>query len=158
MNEFIREGSEMKTGRILVLLALVMGLLAGPWQAPAEAVMLGRVGQIKYLDYTDGNWYQILPDGTTSTFTLAPGAIFCHDRYSGPVLCHRPRHRYRPLSLLPRGCPTQAIMYIANLTDFKYPGSDTVWGGRFLNRTWNQASSSPFSPILKVRQLPQPPA
>ena len=34
----------MKTGRILVLLALVMGLLAGPGQAPVEAVMQGRVG------------------------------------------------------------------------------------------------------------------
>lgn len=46
MNEFIMEGSAMKTGRILVLLALVIGLMAGPWQAPAEAEMLGRVGQI----------------------------------------------------------------------------------------------------------------
>ena len=31
----------MKTGRFLVLLALVIGLMAGPWQAPAEAEMLG---------------------------------------------------------------------------------------------------------------------
>ena len=51
MNEFIREGSEMKTGRFLVLLALVIGLLAGPWQAPADAEMLGRVGQMKSLGY-----------------------------------------------------------------------------------------------------------
>ena len=75
----------MKTGRLLVLLALVMGLLAGPWQAPAEAEMLGRVGQIKSLDYTGaGNWYQIKPDGATSTFTLRSGAIFCHDRVFVP--------------------------------------------------------------------------
>ena len=77
MNEIIMEGSEMKTGRFLVLLALVIGLMAGPWQAPAEAEMLGRVGQIKSLcNSTNGNWYQTKPDGTSSPFTLAPGQSF----------------------------------------------------------------------------------
>ena len=78
MNEILLEGSEMKTGRILVLLALVMGLMAGPWQAPAGAEMLGRVGQFKNLFYdnSDGKWYQTNPDGTLSIFTLAAGQAY----------------------------------------------------------------------------------
>ena len=83
MNEFIREGSEMKTGRILVLLALVIGLLAGPWQAPAEAEMLGRVGQIKNLDYTGGSWYSDQAGRHHLDLYFGPGAIFCHDRVFG---------------------------------------------------------------------------
>ena len=75
MNKLIMEGSVMKIGRFLVLLALVSGLLAGPWQAPAEAEMLGRVGQIKTLYYSGGNWYQNKPDGTSSLFTLAAGNL-----------------------------------------------------------------------------------
>ena len=87
MDEILLEGSEMKTGRILVLLALVMGLMAGPWQAPAEAEMLGRVGQIKSLYYSGGNWYQTKPDGSTSSLCFGLGASFCHDRNLFTVLC-----------------------------------------------------------------------
>ena len=68
----------MKIGRLLVLLALVMGLLAGPWQAPAEAILLGRVGQIKSLSYNPATqkWSELKPDGTSSLFTLGPGQSF----------------------------------------------------------------------------------
>jgi hypothetical protein len=61
----------MKIARFLVLLVLVVGLLAGTWQAPADAEMLGRVGQIKQLHWTGSGWSQTLPDGTSSAFTLA---------------------------------------------------------------------------------------
>ena len=83
----------MKTGRFLVLLALVMGLLAGPWQAPAEAEMLGRPSQIINLSYSydpEPHWAQTKPDGSISVFTLAAGQSFIMTEYSGSVLCHRP--------------------------------------------------------------------
>jgi hypothetical protein len=75
----------MKTGRLLVLLALVIGLLACPWQTPAEPIMLGRVGQFKSLGYSSANphWYETKPDGTTSLFTLAPGQLFVMTEFRG---------------------------------------------------------------------------
>jgi hypothetical protein len=155
MNEFIREGSEMKTGRLLVLLALVMGLMAGPWQAPAEAIMLGRVGQIKYLEYTGGSWTQVLPDGSTSTFTLRPGQSFVMTDIRAQFYVIDPAIDTGPYRLF-FVLPNSTIMYIANLTDFKYPGFDTVWGGTISESNLEPGVVFGVLPDVIVKQVPKP--
>lgn len=118
----------MKMGRFLVLLALVIGLLASLWQAPAEAEMLGRVGQIKGLYYSNGNWYQNNPDGTSSLFSLAPGQSFIMTEIRVRFQAADPGIDTGPYRFILLG-PNSSNQYAANLPDFKYPGSDTVWGG-----------------------------
>ncbi len=122
------ESSEMKTGRCLLLLVLVTGVLAGSWQAPAEAVMLGRVGQIRTLYYSPPNWYQNNPDGTTSPFTLAPGQSFLMTELHARFYVTDPATQTGPYRIYFVG-PNSANLYLFNLTDIYYPGSETVWGG-----------------------------
>jgi hypothetical protein len=151
------EGSKMKTGRLLVLLALVIGVMAGPWQAPAEAEMLGRPGQIKTLHYTAPNWYQTKPDGTSSVFTLNPGQSFIMTEIRARFYVSDPATETGPYRFNLVGS-NSANLYTANLTDFKYPGSDTVWGGVVteLNLEPGYVFISPPTP--EVRQMPPPPA
>jgi hypothetical protein len=154
MNEFIWEGSGMKIGRFLVLLALVLGLLAGPWQAPAEAVMLGRVGQIKYLYYTGGSWSQTLPDGATSTFTLAPGQSFVMTDIRARFYVNDPATDTGPYRLF--FVVNSTNMYIANLTDVTYPGFDTVWGGMISESNLEPGVVFSVLPDVIVKQIPKP--
>jgi hypothetical protein len=157
ITEFILEGSEMKTGRILVLLVLVLGLLAGPWQAPAEAEMLGRVGQIKTLYYSGGNWYQNKPDGTSSLFTLAAGQSFVMTEIRARFYVTNPANDTGPYRFILLG-PNSSNLYAANLIDFKYPGSDTVWGGTLVELNLQPGYVFITPPTPQVRQLPPPPA
>ena len=151
----------MKTGRFLVLLALVMGLLAGPWQAPAEAEMLGRIGQIKYVYYTNGNWYQTKPDGTSSPFTLAPGQSFVmtevRARFLLPTAATTANPGpYRFYLVGPQ--PNYANMYIANLSNVISPADGTVWGGAVTETNLEPGIVFSVLPTPQVRQLPHPPA
>lgn len=149
----------MKIGRFLVLLALVIGLLASSWQAPAQAVMLGRVGQMKSLGYASGNpnWYETKPDGTTSLFTLAPGQFFVMTEFRGRFYAADPATDTGPYRLYLLG-PNSSAQYVANLPDFTYPGSLTVSGGVLseLNLQPGYVFSAPPTP--QVRQIPPPPA
>jgi hypothetical protein len=158
MNKLIMEGSVMKIGRFLVLLALVSGLLAGPWQAPAEAEMLGRVGQIKNLTYSDQNWYQINPDGSSSIFTLAPGQSFIMTSVSLRFYVTDPATQTGPYRFFLLG-PNASRMYINMLNDAIYPGSETVWGGTLNVGDTNVQPGVAFSvlPTPQVKQLPPPP-
>lgn len=155
MNESIMEDSKMKTGRILVLLALVMGLLAGPWQAPAEAIMLGRVGQIINLSYDAPNWKQTKPDGTTSIFTLAPGQSFIMTeirvRFYANIINSGP-YRFYLVG------PNSANMYFTNLSDAMYPGSQNVYGGVVTETNLVPGVVFTALPTPKVQVMPQPPA
>jgi hypothetical protein len=130
MNQFIREGSGIKTGRILVLLVLAIGLLAGPWQAPAGAEMLGRVQQMRSLNYSSSspNWYETKPDGTVVLFNLAPGQSFVMTAFRGRFYADNPATDTGPYRLYLLG-PNLSSIYVANMTDFMYPGSATVSGG-----------------------------
>ncbi|MDO9531029.1 MAG: hypothetical protein Q7O12_02715 [Deltaproteobacteria bacterium] len=145
----------MKTGRFLVLLALVMGLLAGPWQAPAEAIMLGRVGQIINLSYDAPNWKQTKPDGTTSIFTLAPGQSFIMTeirvRFYATIINSGP-YRFYLLG------PQSSRLYITNLNDVMYPGTQTVWGGASTDTNLVPGVVFTSPPTPEVRQMPSPPA
>jgi hypothetical protein len=158
MNEFIREGCEMKTGRILVLLALVMGLLAGPWQAPAEAEMLGRVQQMRSLGYssTSPNWYETKPDGTVTLFTLAPGQSFVMTEFRGRFYAANPATEPGPYRLFLLA-PNSSGIYVANMTDFIYPGSATVSGGTLVELNLQPGYVFIAPPTPQVRQIPPPP-
>jgi hypothetical protein len=161
INKFIREGSEMKTGRILVLLVLVMGLLAGPWQAPAEAIMLGRPGQIINLYYSydpQPHWAQIKPDGSISDFTLATGQTFIMTSISLRFYVTDPATQTGPYRFFLLG-PNSSRMYISMLNDAKYPGSETIWGGALNAADTDTQPGVAFSvlPTPQVKQLPQPP-
>ena len=149
----------MKTGRLLVLLALVIGLLACPWQTPAEAIVLGRVGQIKSLGYNSPTqkWSEIKPDGTSSLFTLALGQFFVMTEIRARFYVTTPATDTGPYRLYLVG-PNSSTPYIANMTDFKNPGSDIITGG--LNVELNLDPGYVFSvlPTAKVQQLPPPPS
>lgn len=159
----------MKTGRFLVLLVLVLGLLAGPWQAPAEAEMLGRPGQFKNLYYnnTEGKWYETKPDGTSAVFSMGEGQTFIMTMIAArfyvsgdPALQPGP-YRFYLLGT------NSSRLYINNLTDIKYPGSETVWGGGITDTLTPGAvfavlvpESNPpryVLPTPQVKQLPEPP-
>jgi hypothetical protein len=159
VNQFILEGSEMKTGRFLVLLALVIGLLAGPWQAPVEAEMLGRVGQLVSLYYNNGSWYQIKPDGSNTTFALAPGQSYIMTSIGVRFYVTDPATQTGPYRFYLLG-PQSSRMFIANFSDLKYPGSDTVWGGGINPTDTNTQPGVAFSvlPTPQVTQIPSPPA
>lgn len=148
----------MKTGRILLLLALAIGLLAGPWQVPADAEILGRVGQIKTLGYnsTNGNWYQTKPDGTSALFTLAPGQSFVMTEIRARFYVTTPATDTGPYRIYLVG-PNSSNQYTANLTDFKYPGSDTVSGGVITESNLNPGYVFSAPPTPQVRQMPPPP-
>jgi hypothetical protein len=146
----------MKACRFLVFLALIIGLMAGPWQAPAEAAgMLGRVGQIQNLYYSSGNWYQTLPDGTTQAFILATGQTFimtgAYVRFYATTTDTGP---YRFLLKAPNG--TQ--LWFENLNNITYPTTGaTVYGGA-ASEILEPGIPISVSPTVEVRQLPQPPA
>ena len=151
----------MKTGRLLVLLVLVMGLLAGPWQAPAEAEMLGRPGQIKNLYYSydaQPHWDQTKPDGSSSVFTLAPGQSFIMTSIGVRFYVTDPATQTGPYRFYLLG-PNPSRMFIANLSDIKYPGSETVWGGGLNATETNTQPGVAFSvlPTPQVQQMPPPP-
>jgi len=146
----------MKTGKFLVLSALVLGLLAGPWRAPAEAEMLGRVGQIKTLGYNAGNWYQIKPDGTSSLFNMAPGQAFVMTEIRGRFYVTNPDPYKGPFRFNLVGA-NSTNLYTANLTDFKYPNSDTVSGGILTEMNLNPGYVFIGPPTPEVRQIPPPP-
>jgi hypothetical protein len=158
LNKFLLEGSEMKTGRLLVLLALVIGLLACPWQTPAEAIMLGRVGQFKSLGYSSANpnWYETKPDGTTSLFTLAPGQLFVMTEFRGRFYAADPAIDTGPYRIYLLG-PNSSAQYVANLPDFKYPGSDTVSGGVLVELNLQPGYVFTAPPTPQVRRIPPPP-
>ena len=159
MIEIIMEGFEMKIGRFLVLLALVMGLLAGPWQAPAEAIMLGRVGQIKTLGYDSASqkWYENKPNGTSSLFTLAPGQSFVMTEFRGRFYANDPAIDTGPYRFYLLG-PNSSSQYIANMTDIIYPGSATVSGGILVELNLQPGYVFSVLPTAKVQQMPPPPA
>jgi hypothetical protein len=158
MNEFIREGSEMKTRRILVLLGLVTGLLAGPWQTSAPAEMLGRPSQMINVGYAGGtgqNWYQTKADGTTSLFTLAPGQSFIMTEFRGRFYAADPATDTGPYRLYLLG-PNSSAQYVVNLPDFKYPDSDTVSGGVLVETNLQPGYVFIAPPTPQVRQIPPP--
>jgi hypothetical protein len=156
------EGSEMKTGRILVLLALVFGLLGGLWQGPAEAEMLGRVGQIKYVYFNNGNWYQTLPDGTINQpFTLSKGQSFVLTEVRARFLLPAAAGTANPgpyRFYLMGPAPNYARMYIANLTNVINPTDGKVWGGAVSEFNLEPGIVFSVLPFPQVRQLPNPPA
>jgi hypothetical protein len=147
----------MKTGRFLILLVLVMGLMAGPWQAPAEAEMLGRVGQFKTIYYSGGNWYLNNPDGTTSPFNWGPGQSFIMTEIRARFYVTTPATDTGPYRFILLG-PNSSNLYAANLTDFKYPGSETVWGGTLVELNLQPGYVFIAPPTPQVRQIPPPPA
>jgi hypothetical protein len=149
----------MKTGRFLVLLALVIGVLAGLWQDPAEAEMLGRVGQIISLGYgggSGGNWSRTNADGTTSVFTLAPGQSFVMTEFRGRFYAADPATDTGPYRLYLLG-PNSSAQYVANLTDFTYPGSVTVSGGVLSELNLQPGYVFIAPPTPQVRRMPPPP-
>ena len=151
----------MKMGRLLVLLALVMGLMAGPWQAPAEAEMLGRVGQIKSLYYSGGNWYQTNPDGTTSAFTLAAGQSFIMTDLRARFLLPTAATTANPgpyRFYLVGPAPNLTNMYITNLSNVISPADEKVWGGSVTDANLEPGAVFSVLPTPQVRQLPDPPA
>jgi hypothetical protein len=159
--QILMEGFEMKTGRFLVLLALVFGLLAGPWQAPAAAEMLGRPGQFINLLYSydpQPHWAQVKPDGSISDFTLAPGQTFIMTSVSLRFYVTDPATQTGPYRFFLLG-PNASRMYINMLNDAKYPGSETVWGGTLNVADTDVQPGVAFSvlPTPQVKQLPQPP-
>jgi hypothetical protein len=156
MNQFIMEDSEMKTGRILVLLALVIGLLAGPWQAPAEAIMLGRVGQINNLFYKNGSWYEYKPNGSTPLFTLSAGESFVMTEIRVRFYVSNTNTETGPYRFYLMG-PQSSRLYFNNMSDIMYPGSQTVYGGAFNDINLEPGIVFTSPPIPQVQQLPQPP-
>jgi hypothetical protein len=152
-------GSAMKTRRILVLLVLVVGLLAGLGQAPAEAELLGRPSQMISLGYggeSGGNWYQTKPDGTSSLFTLAPGQSFIMTEFRGRFYATDPASDTGPYRLYLLG-PNSSIIYVANLPDFTYPHSNIVSGGVLVELNLQPGYVFIAPPTPQVRQLPPPP-
>jgi hypothetical protein len=153
-------GLRMKIGRILVLLALVMGLLAGAWQAPAEAEMMGRVGQIIGVGYaggSEGNWFQTKPDGSTALFTLAPGQSFVMTEFRGRFYAANPATDTGPYRFYLLG-PNSSAQYVTNLPDFTYPDSNTVSGGVLVELNLQPGYVFIAPPTPQVRQIPPPPA
>jgi len=147
----------MKTGKILVVVALVMGLMTGFWQAPAAAEMLGRIGQIKSLGYSsaNGKWYETKPDGTSALFTLAPGQSFIMTEFRGRFYAADPAIDTGPYRLYLLG-PSSSPQYVANLPDFKYPGSDIVSGGALVELNLQPGYVFIAPPTPQVRQIPPP--
>jgi hypothetical protein len=141
----------MKIGRILVPLALVIGLMVGPWQAPAEAIMLGRVQQIKNLIYTAPNWYEVLPDGTHKLFTLAQGQYFIMTGVYVRFYAAAPNTGPYRFYLLG---PGSSFMYVLNLSNVN--AGTTVWGGAGSD-TLDPGIAFSILPTLQVRQMPEPP-
>jgi hypothetical protein len=149
----------MKICRSLVFLALVIGLLAGPGQVPAQADMLGRVGQLVSLYYNNGSWYQIKPDGTNTTFTLSLGQSYIMTSIGVRFYVSDTATQTGPFRFYLLG-PQSTRMFIANLSDLKYPGTDTIWGGGTNPTETNTQPGVAFSvlPTPQVRQIPSPPA
>lgn len=145
----------MKSCRFLVFLALIIGLMAGPWQAPAEAAgLLGRVGQIKNLAYVSGTWYDLLPNGTYPIFSLASGQSFIMTQVSArfyATTADTGPYRFQLMA-------NSARVYVANLTDVTYPTTGaTVYGGAVLE-TIDPGIVFSVLPSVVVRHLLQPPA
>jgi hypothetical protein len=148
----------MRTGSMLVLLPLVVGLLAGPWKAPAEAEMLGRVGQNKSFGYSSasGNWSETKPDGTSAPFTLAPGQSFIMTEFRGRFYATDPANNPGPYRIYLLG-PNQSAQYVANLADFTYPGSNIVSGGVLVELNLQPGYVFTAPPTPQARQIPPPP-
>lgn len=146
----------MKTGRFLVLVVLVCGLLAGPWQAPAEAEMLGRVGQMKNLTYDAPDWKQTNPDGSQSVFTLAPGQSFIMTEIRLRFYVSNTGTETGPYRFYLLG-PGDSIMYLTGLNDIMYPGTQTVWGGAQSETNLVPGVAFSVLPTPQVRQMPSPP-
>jgi len=142
----------MKTCRILVLMALVVGLTVGTWQAPAEAILLGRVQQFKNLYYSSGSWYEVLPNGTNQLFSLPQGHFFIMTMSS--VRFYANAANTGPYRFYLLG-PGNSFMYLLNLTNV-YVGS-TLWGGA-AGETLDPGIAFSIMPTLQVRQVPDPPA
>ncbi|MBU4230892.1 MAG: hypothetical protein L6277_07285 [Desulfobacterales bacterium] len=142
----------MKTGRILVLLALVVGLTVGIWQAPAEAIMLGRVQQFKNIYYSSGNWYEVLPNGTNQLFNLPQGHFFIMTMSSVRFYANTPDTGPYRFYLLG---PGNSFMYLLNLSNI-YAGS-ALWGGA-AGETLDPGIAFSIMPTPQVRQMPAPPA
>jgi hypothetical protein len=156
LNKILLEGFKMKTGRFLVLLAIVMGLMAGPWQTSAEAIMLGRVSQIKQVHWTGSGWSQTMPDGSFSAFTLLPGQVFVMTEVRVRFFVTDPLGvDYGPYRFYLLGANSTRI-YIANATDLKYPGSDTVWGGTVSEVNLVPGYVFSVLPTPQVQQMPSP--
>jgi hypothetical protein len=162
VKELLMEGSEMKTGRFLVLLALVIGLMGSLCQAPAEATMLGRVGQIKHVYYNNGNWYQTLPNGTINQpFALTAGQSFVLTEVRARFLLPTAATSANPgpyRFYLMGPAPNYARMFIANLTDVISPADEKVWGGAVSEMNMEPGIVFSVLPFPQVRQLPDPPA
>jgi hypothetical protein len=154
INESNMEGSVMKTGRFLVLLALVIGLMAGPWQAPAEAEMMGRVGQMINLRYGGGTWTMVLPDGTSQPFILTATQTFIVTAAYCRFYANTPNTGPYRLYLK---APNQNALWIDNLNVINYPTTGaTVWGGG-IDRVFDPGLAISVLPTLEVKQLPVPP-
>jgi hypothetical protein len=141
---------------MLVLLALVIGLLAGPWQAPAEAEMLGRAAQFKNLTYAAPDWKQTNPDGSQSVFTLAPGQSFIMTEIRVRFYVSNTGTETGPYRFFLLG-PGESMMYLTGLNDIMYPGSQTVWGGTMSETNLIPGVAFSVLPTPKVKQLPPPP-
>jgi hypothetical protein len=156
LTKILLEGFKMKLGRLLVLLALVLGLLAAPWQFAADAAMLGRVNQMKQIHWTGSGWVQTLPDGSSSAFTLASGQYFVMTEVRVRFFVTDPLGvDYGPYRFFLLG-PNSTRIYIANATDLKYPGSDTVWGGTVSEVNLVPGYVFSVLPTPQVQQMPSP--
>jgi hypothetical protein len=144
----------MRARRILLLLLLAMGLVSV--STPAPAVLLGRVSQITQLYYDNGNWFRIMPDGSTQAFTLSQGQSFVatglYVRFYATTPDTGP---YRFFLKAPNG----TSLWITSLNDLYYPTTGaTVWGGGFSETPFTPGIAISVPPTVEVRQLPQPPA
>jgi hypothetical protein len=144
----------MKICRRLIFLALITGLLLGSGQMAAKADMLKRVDQIVRLYHDNGNWTQVLPDGTTRAFSLSLGQVLIltgiYIRFYADTTNTGP---YRLFLKAPNG----TNLWIENLNNVTYPTTgSTVWGGGILD-TLDPGISVSAIPTVEVRLLPVPP-
>lgn len=155
----------MKSVILFLLIFLTIAWLPGSVQRAQSQDMfvvtgnpgpLKNAGQFTKLYLNDkGEWVQMMPDGSTQTFSWTNGKSFVLTYIYVRFYANSGYTDMNPYRLYLKAS-NGTRLWIEGLTDLTYPGSSTVWGGGQIE------SISPgvvitVKPSLLVRQLPAPP-
>jgi hypothetical protein len=156
----------MKAYRLFLMILLTMALFPGaPQLTQGEDLfvvvgggggLLTKGSQITelYLDNATGDWVQILPNGSTQTFSWGNGKSFIMTYVNVRFYADTPNtHPYRVFYKAPNGTG----LWITNLGNYTYPTSEsTVWGGT-QTESLSPGIVMTVKPAMEVRQQLVPP-
>jgi hypothetical protein len=157
----------MKIRQLFWLSLLAIALLPGFSQVAQcddlFAIVAPQTGLLKkggqftqlYLNNATGDWIQIMPDGTTKTYSWGNGKSFVMTGlYARFYADQTNTYPYRIYFKAPNGND----LWIDNLEALYYPTTGgTVWGGG-QSESFSPGIVMAVKPTLRVQHLPEPPA